>query len=117
MSGTLRIDDSLFSNPAALQNPFAMMGAVDLDLDLAFSQGMADIAYEQFLRNQLDANDMSAQDIDQIIMLQRPQLGIMLGQLVQAGTLIAKQEGYEIAVSLNDGNLLINGAPGNLPFF
>lgn len=117
MSGTLRIDDSLFSNPAALQNPFAIMGAVDLDLDLAFSRGMADIAYEQFLRNQLDANDMSAQDLDQIIMLQRPQLGIMLGQLVQAGTLIAKQEGYEIAVSLNDGNLLINGAPGNLPFF
>lgn len=117
MSGTLRIDDSLFSNPAALQNPFALMGAVDLNLDLSFSQGMADIAYEQFLRNQLDANDMTEQDIDQIIMLQRPQLGIMLGQLVQAGTLVATQEGYEIAISLTDGNLLINGAPGNIPFF
>jgi len=117
MSGTVSVDSSLFANPGALQNPFMLIGAVDLELSLDFSQGLADMAYEQFLRGQLDAQDMTEQDMERLIALQKPQLGIMLGQLVQQGMLIASQQGYMIEVSLNDGNLLINGAPGNIPFF
>ena len=117
MSGSLTVDPDLFSNPALAQNPFLLMAAIDVTLSLEFSEGLAGLAYEAFLRNQFDPNEIPAQQIEQLIALQRSQLGPMLGQLVQTGTLKLAANGYAVDLSLTDGNLLVNGAPGNLPFF
>jgi uncharacterized protein YdgA (DUF945 family) len=118
MTADLSFSENIFANPAVMQgNPMMALGAVNLNLDVEFSQAFLNLALETYINNQFSGiQGMDPEFLEQMRQQQLAQTGAMVQQLVTAGYLVLQGSGYTMKANMAGGAMQLNGTPIQLPF-
>lgn len=117
LSSSLGLGADPSSNPAILQNPFMLLGLLELELEMAFSQAFLDMTMERYVDGQLAGIDLPASSVAQMRAQQLRQTATMVQQMIQMGYLNFDAGSYSLSATFNQGQMLVNGSAVPLPFF